>query len=111
MKFSKSAKRDYVMQDIAEDLQCMGEDVRRYRKEFPYEVDYNLAQYGNLRVYYDDIRDLFIRAGYANMGERYKQNGRKAERGEYKVSNDEVWRLYKAMVREVADRMIEADLL
>lgn len=111
MKFSKSAKRDYVMQDIAEDLQPMGENVRRYRKEFPYEVDYNLAQYGNLRVYYDEIRDLFIRAGYTEMAERYKRNRGDNERGDWKISNGKVWDIYKHMVREVADKMMEAYLL
>lgn len=34
-------------------------ELKRYRKEFKYEKDYNIYQYGNIRPYYSQIRDLF----------------------------------------------------
>ena len=65
IKFSRSTKVDYVMTDIFNDLQELGtEEVKRYKKEFPFEIDYNLFMYGNLRIYNYDIMELFKKAGY-----------------------------------------------
>jgi hypothetical protein len=77
IKFSKNKKLNGVLSDIYEDLLQMGkEEVKRYFDEFKNEIDYNVYQYGNLRIYNDDIKDLYIKNGYKtkfNYTETYKR--------------------------------------
>lgn len=77
IKFSKNKKLNGVLIDIYEDLLQMGkEEVKRYFDEFKNEIDYNVYQYGNLRIYNDDIKDLYIKNGYKtkfNYTETYKR--------------------------------------
>lgn len=81
-KYSKNNKLNKVLMTIEEEVKALtlGEVVRYY-VDFNRESDYNLAQYGNLRVYYSDVREL------------YK---------EYKTleswSNSKIWELYKRQV-------------
>lgn len=104
MKYSKNAKTDYVYQDIADYLQELGEDeVKHYMDGFPHEVDYNLAQYGNMRIYYYEIRELFDRAGYMHMMDKRKD-------GEWVISDGELWERYKWCVGHMAWRMIREKL-
>ena len=59
-KFSKNKKLNYVLNDIYSYLLEMGKDeIKRYMKDFPYKADYNIYQYGNMRVYNDEIRELY----------------------------------------------------
>lgn len=53
--------------------------------------DYNLAEYGNLLVYFDDIRDLYRKCGY-----RW---------AEY-ASDMKLWESYKRIVGYTASQMI-----
>ena len=104
MKYSNSPKANYIYQDIADYLRELGEDeVKHYMKGFPHEVDYNLAQYGNMRIYYYDIRELYDKAGYMHMMDTKKN-------GEYKFSNDELWDAYKRAVGYMARRMMKENL-
>ena len=67
IKLSNNKKLNAFLTDIWEDLDALGiEEVERYMKEFPNEPDFNIAQYGNGRVYYDDIAELFEKCGYKN---------------------------------------------
>lgn len=85
---SKNAKLNGVLNEIYEDLQELGEsEVKRYKKEFKYLTDYNIVQYGNVLIYYDDIREMYKRHGYRTME---------------KMSNDKVWETYKRQVGYVA---------
>lgn len=66
VRFSKNAKLNTVLTSIYEDLVYMCEsketsiqEIKRYKKEFPKELDFNLYQYGNLLVYNDQIRELY----------------------------------------------------
>lgn len=60
MKFSKNAKLNKVLNTIYEELEEVGkEEIKRYKNEFKYETDFNIYQYGNLRIYFDDIRKLY----------------------------------------------------
>ena len=104
MKYSKNAKTDYVYQDIADYLKELGKDeVKHYMDGFPHEVDYNLVQYGNMRIYYYEIRDLYDRAGYMHIMDTNKN-------GEYKFSNNELWDAYKRAVGHIARRMVKENL-
>ena len=86
--FSKNKKLNTVLNAIYDDLQDLGEDeVKRYKTEFPRESDYNLAQYGNLLVYYYDVRQLYKNAGYKMLN---------------RFSDDKVWEIYKRQVGYIA---------
>ena len=59
-KFSKNKKLNYVLNDIYSYLMDMGkDDIKRYMKDFPYKADFNIYQYCNMRVYNDEIRELY----------------------------------------------------
>ena len=59
-KFSKNKKLNYVLNDIYSYLMEMGKDeIKRYMKDFPYKADYNIYQYCNMRVYNDEIKELY----------------------------------------------------
>lgn len=60
IKFSKNNKLNYVLNDIYEDLMELGkEDIKRYMHNFPNEIDFNIYQYGNMRIYYSEIKELY----------------------------------------------------
>lgn len=91
LEFSPNRKLNGVLSEIRDDLlYYMGDDpeeakseILRYKREFPRESDYNIVQYGNLLVYYDDIRDFYRKHGYKSMD---------------KLSNDALWDTYKRQV-------------
>ena len=59
-KFSKNKKLNYVLNDIYSYLMDMGKDeIKRYMKDFLNKTDYNIYQYGNMRVYNDEIKELY----------------------------------------------------
>ena len=59
-KFSKNKKLNYVLNDIYSYLLEMGKDeIKRYMNNFSYETDYNIYQYGNMRIYNDEIIKLY----------------------------------------------------
>lgn len=90
--FSKNKKLNGVLNDILESLQELGiEEVARYYKEFNNEKDYNIVQYGNLLIYYDDIRELYRRNGYTSID---------------KMSDNKIWDIYKRQVGYVARTLI-----
>ena len=87
LKLSKNVKLNNVLNSIHESLEEMGVDeVKRYMNEFPNESDYNIVQYGNLLVYYHDVRKLYEACGY--KVENY--------------SNEKLWNAYKRQVGYVA---------
>ena len=87
-KFSVNAKLNAVLSEIYTDVKEMGvNDVKRYMREFWYERDYNIAQYGNLLIYYSDVRDLYRRAGYKSMD---------------RMSDSKIWEIYKNQVGYMA---------
>ena len=61
IKFSKNNKLNYVLNDIHDYLMKLGKDeIKRYIHNFPNEMDYNIYQYGNMRIYNDEIRVLYM---------------------------------------------------
>lgn len=67
-KFSKNKKLNGLLNDILDSLKDLGiEEVKRYYNEFKGQKDYNIVEYGNLLIYYDDIRELYINNGYKSV--------------------------------------------
>ena len=60
VKFSKNIKLNYVLNDIYNYLMELGkDDIKRYMHSFPHEMDYNIYQYGNMRINYSEIKELY----------------------------------------------------
>ena len=92
-KFSVNVKLNAVLTEIFNDLQEMGvNEVRRYVREFWYERDYNIVQYGNLLIYYSDVREMYKRAGYKSMD---------------KMSDSKIWEVYKGQVGYMAREVLK----
>ena len=96
MKYSKNVKLNAVLNEIESDLLENMEisEIRRYMKEYPNEPDYNIAQYGNMLVYYWKIREMYINAGYKT----FENN---------KISESKMWEIYKRQVGYVARQIIK----
>lgn len=66
-------------------------EIKRYADNFPKEPDYNIVQYGNLLVYYDQIHEFYHDCGCESMKNK---------------NNDEIWEIYKKHVGNVATQLI-----
>lgn len=88
IKFSKNKKLNNALEGIYQDLIYYGiDEVKRYKKEFPKEKDFNIAQYGNLLCYYSDIYKFYNQCGYKTTNS---------------FSTDKIWDLYLRQVGYVA---------
>lgn len=94
MKYSKNIKLNNVLNNIENQLLEMCDtkeesvsEIKRYIKEFPHETDFNIAQYGNLLVYYADIYKFYADNGYKSVS---------------KYSTEKLWETYKRQVGYVA---------
>lgn len=93
IKFSQNKKTNGVLNGIYEDLMELGlEEVKHYYNEFKREVDYNIAQYGNLLIYYYDIREFYKKNGYTTSID--------------KMSDTKLWDTYKRQVGYVTRYII-----
>ena len=91
-KFSKNKKLNNVLNSIYEDLQELGiNEIKRYYNEFKNEPDFNIAQYGNMLIYFYDIREFYKNAGYKSFE---------------KMSDGKIWEIYKRQVGYVAWKML-----
>ena len=87
-KYSKNVKLNKALMKIESDLLDLGiNEVKRYYNTFKNEVDYNIAQYGNLLIYYDDVYNFYRSCGYKTTD---------------KMTTDKIWDLYKKQVGYVA---------
>lgn len=64
---------DYILED--EDKASMVNELRRYKRDFPMESDYNYYKYGNILPYYSQIREF-----YEKNGVRASKNDRLMEK-------------------------------
>lgn len=95
MKYSKNTKLNTVLNQIEENLNYLElSEIAYYMKEYPNEPDYNIAQYGNMLVYYWEIRKMYINAGYKT----FENN---------KISDSKMWEIYKRQVGYVARQIIK----
>lgn len=91
-KFSKNLKLNTALNGIYIDLQELGiNEIKRYYNDFKNEVDFNIAQYGNMLIYYYDIKEFYKNAGYKSME---------------KMSDSKIWDIYKRQVGYVARKML-----
>ena len=91
-KFSKNVKLNKVLTEIENNLLEIGlEEIERYYNTFGNEVDYNIVQYGNMLVYYNDIYNFYRSCGYKSTD---------------KMSTNKIWELYKNQVGYVARKLI-----
>lgn len=59
-KFSKNKKLNEVLNTIYNEVMEFGIDnIKMYYNDFKDYKDYNIFSYGNVRIYYDDIRELY----------------------------------------------------
>ena len=94
-KYSKNNKLNKALTQIEEDLLEMGiDEIKRYYNTYKYELDYNIAQYGNLIVYYSDIYDFYKSCGYKSTD---------------KMSTNKIWILYKKQVGYVTRCLINSN--
>lgn len=92
-KYSKNKKLNEVLTRIEEQLLELGlDEVKHYMQEFKNELDYNIAQYGNLLVYYYDIKKMYRDCGYTTLD---------------KMSDQKVWEIYKRQVGYVARELMK----
>ena len=73
--------------------ESLGEIVR-YVDCFPKEPDYNIAQYGNLLVYYDHVRDFYTSRGYKDNDPNIVDDGK-------------LWEMYKKHVGCAARKLLK----
>lgn len=95
MKYSKNVKLNTVLNQIEDDLLELGKnEIAYYMKEFPNEPDYNIAEYGNMMIYYSQIRGMYLDAGYKTFSIS-------------RISNTSMWNFYKSQVGYVARELMK----
>lgn len=93
IKFSKNKKMNNVLNNIYTDLKELGvPEIKRYYNEFKHYADFNIAEYGNLLIYYEDVRKLY--KDYKSL-----QN----------ASNNKIWNIYKRQVGYVARFIVKKE--
>ena len=91
-KYSKNNKLNKVLMKIESDLLDLGlEEIERYYNTFKNEVDYNIVQYGNMLIYYNQIYDFYRKCGYKSTD---------------RMDTNKIWDLYKSQVGYVARKLI-----
>lgn len=95
MKYSKNTKLNTVLNQIEGNLLQFGKDeIKRYMEEFPNEPVYSIADYGNMLVYYWEIRKMYINVDYKT----FENN---------KISDFKMWEIYKRQVGYVARQIMK----
>ena len=57
-----TAIKDYILED-EENPDEVKNELKRYKKEFHFEKDYNWYKYGNILPYYSQIKDFYEKNG------------------------------------------------
>lgn len=92
-KYSKNKKLNEVLSRIESQLLELGlDEVKHYKESFPNEIDYNIAQYGSVLVYYSDVKKMYRECGYKSLD---------------KMSDEKVWEIYKRQVGYVVRELIK----
>lgn len=102
-KLSNSPVLQAIYSDIWGYLKELGiDEVKHYMGAFPRETDFNLVQYGEMRIYYAEIREMYVNAGAKKYGQTRKRAGKYGDYGDYLISDDRLWEDYKKAVGYVA---------
>lgn len=101
-RFSVNKKLNGVLNEIYADLLSISDteeqsrnEVKRYVNEFWHVDDCNIAKYGNMLIYYYQVRDMYKKHGYKSMD---------------RISDNQVWAIYLRQVGYVA-RLVAGDRL
>ena len=95
MEYSKNVKLNKVLNQIEDDLKCLElTEIARYMQDYPNEPDYNIVQYGNMLIYYWEIRKMYIKAGYKSFCDN-------------RISDNRMWDIYKRQVGYVARELMK----
>ena len=99
IKYSKNKKLNTLLQNIEKSLiDNLGiNEIKRYYNEFKNCSDYNIVQYGNLLIYYVDIRDFYIKSGYSANTIN-------------KMSDYRIWETYKRQVGYVVRMLMSKEV-
>ena len=102
ISFSNNKKLDGLLNDIHTQLLEMRDtkdeslnEIGHYVESFPKESDHNIVQYGNLLVYYDNVRSLYKNYGYKIVD---------------KWSNNKLWEIYKRQAGFVARYILQNEI-
>ena len=90
-KYSKNKKLEKVLSTIELQLEYNNVDIVEYYNTFKNESDYNIAQYGNLLIYYQDVKKMYRDCGYKSLD---------------KMSDQKVWEIYKRQVGYVVRQLM-----
>lgn len=95
IKYSKNKKLNTLLQNIEKSLiDNLGMDeIKRYHDEFKNCSDYNIVQYGELLIYYVDIKNLYIDSGYSKTTID-------------NMSDSKIWETYKRQVGYVVRMLL-----
>lgn len=85
------------------------EEVKRYRKNFPIELDYNIYQYGNLDVYDCDLYTTLYNMGLRTKAVTDYHNNLDTMPFPYKY-REAIRNTYKYLVRLAVDKIITDSL-
>ena len=91
-KYSKNKKLEKVLSTIELQLEYNNVDIVEYYNTFKNESDYNIAQYGNLLIYYQDVKKMYRDCGYKSLD---------------KMSDQKVWEIYKRQVGYVVRQLMK----
>ena len=95
MKYSKNVKLNTVLNQIENEMKWLElPEIAHYMQEYPNEPDYNIAQYGNMLIYYWEIRKMYINAGYKSFCDN-------------RISDNRMWDIYKRQVGYVARELMK----
>lgn len=99
IKYSKNKKLNTLLQNIETSLKnnlCM-DDLKLYYNTFKNYIDFNIAQYGELLIYYVDIREFYINSGYSANTIN-------------KMSDSKIWETYKRQVGYVVRKLMSEEV-
>ena len=95
MKYSKNVKLNTVLNRIEDDLKWLElTEIARYMQVYPNEPDYNIAQDGNMLIFYCNIRKMYTDAGYKTFEEN-------------RISDNKMWEIYKRQVGYVVRQIMK----
>ena len=67
------------------------EAIESYKKLYPGEIDYNIAQYGNLLIYFTDVYEMYRNCGY-KITEKFNRS--------------KIWETYRRQVGYVCNEIL-----
>lgn len=97
IRYSVNPKCNAIPNAIREELLTISDtlddslmNIKRYMREYPNEIDYNIVQHGNLTCYTSQVYEMYKTAGYKCEG----------------WSTDKIWEAYRRQTGWVARQLM-----